>query len=104
MKSRLQAAKYPSAWTEYDRRFYTAWIVPLLILLCYLGTALPKDSRQLTWVLISAVVAYTILYIRFIRWPCPRCGKRFTMPDPRRIIRSKKCSYCGLPRNAAPPS
>ncbi len=75
----------------------TAWIVPLLLLGSYLVSAFVSRGKPWTWLLVSALVAYAVLYIRFIRWPCPRCGNQSTRPSSHGIFCSKRCTFCGLP-------
>jgi hypothetical protein len=102
LKSQLQLSEYPRAWADYNRRWYAAWMIPLALLACYLASAFAAAGRPLTWILIAAFAVYVVLYLRFVRWPCPRCGKHFTMPDGRSMFRAKKCTYCGLQRNTIP--
>ena len=96
MKSQLDISEYPHAWAEYTRRWLAAWVVPLFLVICYVGSEAVTGRHPWTGLLIAAFVTYVILYLRFVRWPCPRCGKRVTMPEAHRIVRAKKCPYCGL--------
>lgn len=90
-ESKLDISQYPAAWAEYRRRWLVAWAVPLTIVMSYI-----LSGGRWTVLLAAAVIAYVPLYLRFVRWRCPRCGQQFTMPD-RVIRRAKKCMYCGLP-------
>ena len=101
LKSQLQTNDYRRAWVEYNRRWYAAWVIPLALVLVALLTF---NSRALGWMLMAAVLAYGFLYVRFVRWPCPRCGEGFTMPTVRGVFRAEKCTYCRLERNAIPDS
>lgn len=99
MKSTLKTSDYPRAWAEYKNRWRAAWAIPLLLLGCYIATGILNTGKPLTWVLVAAFLAYVVLYIRFLRWPCPRCGHPFTVATPRGVFRASKCTYCGLPLN-----
>jgi endogenous inhibitor of DNA gyrase (YacG/DUF329 family) len=100
VKSQLDIPEYPRAWAEYTRRWLAAWVLPLLLVICYVGSERVTGRHPWTGLLIAAFVTYLILYLRFVQWPCPRCGKRVTMPEAHRIVRAKKCPYCGLPLRA----
>jgi len=96
LKSHLIASDYPRAWAEYNQRWVAAWAIPLALVAVGLATEI------VTGFLIAALVAYAVLYLRFVKWPCPRCGEPFTMGDAHRIVRSKHCINCGLARNTTP--
>lgn len=104
MDSRPESQQYAPAWAEYNRRWFAAWLIPLALLLCYLASAVDTSGHPKTWILVVAFGVYAALYLRFIRWRCPRCGRRFTTPDPYSMRRSKACRYCGLQREAGPES
>src|SRR5580698_3118595 len=90
LDGKLDISQYPAAWAEYRRRWLAAWAIPLTIVApCILG-------GRWRILVVVAVIAYVPLYVRFVHWPCPRCGLQFTMPD-RVLRRAKKCMYCGLP-------
>ena len=82
--------EYSRAWVAYQRRWLAAWVIPLILVICYVA------SGFRTVLLVIAFGAYVVFYLRFIYWPCPRCGKRFTMAEAHRIVRAEKCIYCGL--------
>ena len=96
MKSRIDIAEYPRAWAEYNGRWYASWMIPLVLVACAVACHFQG------WLMIAALVAYTFFYLRFVYWPCPRCGKQFTKADWRRIERSKRCLNCGLARGSIP--
>lgn len=100
VKSRLDIAEYPRAWAEYNRRWYASWGVPLILVGCYISSWAFGGERIQTLLILAAGATYIALYLRFMRWPCPRCGEQFTMGHWRRIERSDRCINCGLPRNA----
>jgi hypothetical protein len=93
---------YSRAWAEYNRRWAMAWSIPLIFLVCAFLIEMFISAEILGWTLGATFLVYCVLYLRFLRWPCPRCGKQFTMADMRRIERSDKCLQCGLPRNEIP--
>ena len=97
MRSRLPVSEYPRQWAEYNRRWYAAWTIPLALVLI---TLFALDHRAMAWGLIIACLAYALLYTRFIRWPCPRCGYGFTKPNAYSMYRANCCKICGLRRNA----
>src|ERR1700722_3181099 len=93
MKTVLDPSDYPKAWAEYQRRWRAAWIIPLLLLALSLATAFPKGNPS-PWLFIVTVVAYGVFYIRFVSWPCPRCGRQYTRSTRTGIFRSKEYPYC----------
>jgi hypothetical protein len=97
MKSRLDVSQYPQAWEEYNRRWILAWTIPLALVAGYFGSGLASGRWPWSGLLILAFLSYAILYIRFVRWPCPRCGRPFTPPMRTGVIRAKACMFCGLP-------
>ena len=92
-------SEFSQAWAEYRRRWLAAFAIPLFFVTCYIiSGVISADSRPWTGFLMAALVAYVGLYLGFIRWPCPRCGRRFSTPRSYGIWRSTRCPYCGLSR------
>jgi hypothetical protein len=75
-----------------------AWAIPLaLIILAILNSG--TSARPVAPLIAFSVpiLAYAVLYFRFVRWPCPRCGKPFTQGRPYGLPYQKTCQFCGLP-------
>jgi ribosomal protein L37E len=82
---------YAHAWADYKRRRLVGWLVPAVLLLG--SWAIKTYSSQAPLALfVAAVVAWLGLQNWYERFPCPRCGKRFT--EPGKV--SEACSNCGL--------
>lgn len=94
-------------WGEYfarRRRYFrsVALFVPLFWAFCGL---LDHSHRAAVPVGILAVAAcaYSVrAYLRFQRWPCPACGRRFNQF--RRRWPLSRCARCGLHIGDGPPA
>jgi hypothetical protein len=110
------AAVHQSSWQEYWRlrRDYVRslrWFVAsslILILSAGFGDYVPRTVR--TGLLAFGMVAVfasigfmTVKELKWLRWPCPRCGCAFRGFWNRPWL-PKSCVYCGLPRDTAPTS
>jgi hypothetical protein len=103
-------ADYQIAWKEYRRlrkATMLSWMWSLgtfllLILIPMVSVTLPKTA-QIAFLTVSVLALIGSMgmisfnQLKFLRWPCPRCGCSFRgfwgtpwMP--------KACGYCGLPR------
>lgn len=58
----------------------------------------PQVSDGITAILVFTALA--ALYLHLVRWPCPRCGKPFSVTWGTRGGFNDKCVRCGLPLNA----
>ena len=101
---KMEPLKYAAAWKTYRGR----WILACLSLLGSFGLVilfavfLPGVPEVLAVLL--GVSPCIVCYLWFLRWPCPRCGQRFTMPDAHALKRSERGLHCGLKRNFIPDS
>jgi len=85
------AQKYAAAWADYKRRRLIAYLVPAALLVT--SWPIRNYSKTAPIVLFAAsIVAWWVLQGWYERWPCPRCGKRFTKPGKIHTI----CINCGL--------
>lgn len=87
--------RYTNAWAELNRRKRLGWMIPGG---CLLGSWIMTNfSRWVPPVLfIAGVILWFVMQNRYERWPCPRCGKRFTAPG----MAPSACIHCGLERGA----
>jgi hypothetical protein len=106
LKSRLPVSEYPQAWAEYNQRWYAAWIsLPLMFLSLLMAKAKLIGIGPAALAAIALAAAQLVLWLRFIQWPCPRCGNTFKSDATlhgKPIVRPDKCAYCGLLRNMVP--
>jgi hypothetical protein len=115
-KPTQDAAAYQSSWETYRTLrsgFLRSWRwfgASSLILILYAAFA-DKMHRTIQIVLftfrivaiLSSIVVMSLKQLKWLRWPCPRCGCAFR-GFWGRLWLPKKCAYCGLPRaeNANP--
>jgi len=99
------AGNYSAAWTDLRRRRLIAWLTPAALLLASWISG--NFSRVVPIVcFVVAIVVWFPLQRWYERWPCPRCGERFTQPG---SVHSA-CVSCGLERpgrasrSGAPPA
>ena len=82
------------------------WVVTCIALLFGFGDAIVSATEfpkiPGVFAVILALTPYIFSYLWFVRWPCPRCGRRYTTPDAHALKRSRRCSYCGLAKNEVP--
>src|SRR5260370_34104338 len=84
-------------WAAYRRRRTLAWTIPVVLLIFAILKSSSGGSFVTPRIAFSApIVAYAVLYLRFVRWPCPRCGKPFTQGQPYGLPYQKACQFCGL--------
>jgi hypothetical protein len=109
-KPNQDASAYQSSWQQYRRLrsdYMRSWrwlgvAGVLLILLTAFADKLPNPIRIGLFVLwlVAALASVAVMYVRqlkWIRWPCPRCGCAFRGLLWRPLT-PKTCVYCGLPR------
>lgn len=102
MKTKARADNGMEVWIEYRRRRTLAWAIP--VALCGVAFAVSfvsRNDQKLMVAFFLPLLAFVVLYERFVLWPCPRCGKPFTMPK-RDLTFEKKCCNCGLDLWKAP--
>jgi hypothetical protein len=106
----LDAAAYRLAWDDYWRlrsdylRSYR-WLGAALIMGIVLSRFTDGFSNSLQIVLgvicisavIGSIVVINLNQLKWMRWPCPRCGCSFRGFWGRAWL-PKRCAYCGLPR------
>jgi hypothetical protein len=102
MQNVIDPTEYAAAWNAYRLR----WIITWLCLLAgsASGVVLAKyvPSVPGTLAVLACMIPFTISYLWFLRWRCPRCGERFTMADAHGLKRSKRCRHCGLAKDFIP--
>lgn len=101
---------YQSSWQQYQRLrsdymrswrwFATAGVT--LILIAAFGDGLPKAIQigllaLCSLAVLTSIAMMTLKQLKWLRWPCPRCGCAFRGLSWRPWL-PKKCVYCGLPR------
>ena len=102
MQSVTDPSEYAAAWKTYRTRWILTWVSLLSSfgLVVLFATGAPRIHVALA--ILIGISPYVVSYLWFLRWRCPRCGERFTMPDGHALKRSKQCSHCGLPKNFIP--
>jgi ribosomal protein S27AE len=96
IKALVQSNDTRFVWAEYRRRRTVAWTIPLALLIAAVMNSSSERKILNPRIAFSIpVLVYAALYIRFVRWPCPRCGEPFTMPQARGMPYQKNCPYCG---------
>jgi hypothetical protein len=109
------AAAYQSAWETYRllrRDFLRSWRwfgVSFLMLILVTPFAHKMDRAVQIGLfafcivaVLSSTVVISLKQLKWIRWPCPRCGCAFR-GFWGRLWMPKSCVYCGLPRENAIP-
>jgi hypothetical protein len=104
------AATYLLAWTEYWRLRKTAhqswsWFGAAFIMVILLGRFGDGLSHPVQIALVAtcisavigSIVVINVKQLKWMRWPCPRCGCSFRGFWGRPWL-PKRCAYCGLPR------
>ena len=113
-KPSQDAAAYRSAWESYrilrrdflrSCRWFGASFVMLILV-----TALADKMHRAVQIglfalciaaLLSSTVVMSLKQLKWLRWPCPRCGCAFRGLWGRLWL-PKKCAYCGMPRADSP--
>jgi len=100
----------PNNYREHWRRYRKlrnlsvllwAAYVPAVLTVTLLGSAI-FNSYTPGFVLGGAwLVVFLVVGIRFVHWPCPRCGQSFsgTWWSNKGLL-AKECAHCGLPKFA----
>ena len=94
-------ANYPGAWGDYRRRRKLMFVsfalfLPVVFLIGMPLSALLK--RDVVGVVGVMMVVYCwVAMFRFVKWRCPRCGKRFHLRGLVGKSFSTECIHCGLP-------
>jgi hypothetical protein len=115
-KPNQDASAYQSSWLQYrhlrsDYMRSWKWVAgtgAALIALTAFADRLPNSIAVGLFALcllavLASFVAVNLKQLKWLRWPCPRCGCAFRGLW-RRPWMPKNCVYCGLPRegNSAP--
>jgi hypothetical protein len=110
-KPTQNAAAYKAAWQSYwrlRRDFARSWVWfgvsgLGLILVTALSDMIPSTARIFAIgfcavAVLLSIYAMTVKQLKWLRWPCPRCGCSFR-GFWNRLWLPKRCAYCGLPRD-----
>ena len=111
-KPRQDAATYQSSWQTYRHlrsdfvrswKWFAASFLPL-ILITFFADKLSGTLRIGLFALCVAAAIYSTVLLslrqlKWLRWPCPRCGCAFRGLWVRPWL-PKACVYCGLPRES----
>jgi len=115
-KPSQDAAAYQSSWETYrtlrsDFLRSWRWFGASSLILILAAAFADKMHRSIQIGLftlcivtfLSSIVVMSLKQLKWLRWPCPRCGCAFR-GFWGRLWLPKKCAYCGLPRaeNANP--
>ena len=112
-KPSQDAAAYQSSWETYrtlrsDFLRSWKWLGASFLMLFLTTVFADKVARTIQIILfvlcmvavLASIVAMSIKQLRWLRWPCPRCGCSFR-GFWGRLWLPKNCVYCGLPREAS---
>jgi hypothetical protein len=98
-----QRSDYTEAWNDYRRRRLVCWIVWLSYVPGVALTVLPLSwltgikSDYFAYPIAGAwMTAMAITTYRLATFPCPRCGKRYSLIIGDPLVR--QCVHCDLPR------
>jgi hypothetical protein len=106
---------YAAAWRESRRRLWRFllggiggfFLIPVVmaLLATLLGTPLPDSVRERLFVGLGLIwfVGCPVLAFRYMRFPCPRCGRTFYMRPFYGNAFARRCLHCGLPKGAPGP-
>ncbi len=99
-----------SSWEQYRRlrRDYIRsciWFGCAVVLLAFLlavGDKMPNSLQGVLFILcaVALLASIAVMYakqLRWVRWPCPRCGCAFRGMWWRPLLPTN-CVYCGLPK------
>ena len=108
-KPNQNASVIQSSWEEYRRLrrdYVRSWIwfgcaVVLLVLLVFFAGKLPNPLKGVLFILsaVALLASIAVMHakqLRWVRWPCPRCGCAFR--GMWRPLLPKSCVFCGLPK------
>jgi len=109
-KPSQDAAAYQTSWETYRtlrRDFLRSWRwFGASFLMLILVTAFADKMHRTIQIglfafcivaILSSIVVMSLKQLKWLRWPCPRCGCAFRGFWVRLWL-PKKCAYCGLPR------
>ena len=112
-KPSQDAAAYQSSWDTYrtlrsDFLRSWKWFGASLVMLFLTRVFADRMTRTIgiilltlcTFALLASIVAMSIRNLKWLRWPCPRCGCSFRGFWVRLWL-PKNCVYCDLPREAS---
>jgi len=107
----MESGQYTPFWEEYRRRLNAAILVFVGYLPVCGGVCWWAESQHLSVERIGLVaclvwmIAGIVIGLRFLCWPCPRCGKPYMLPGAYldfqhryRYWLGKACLSCGLPK------
>jgi len=109
-KPSQDAVAYQTSWETYRtlrRDFLRSWrwFGASFLMLILLAAFADKMHRAIQVglfafcivAILSSTVVMSLKQLKWLRWPCPRCGCAFR-GNWGRLCLPKKCAYCGLPR------
>jgi len=109
-KPSQDAAAYQASWETYhalrsDFLRSWKWFGASLLMLVLVVAFADKVHRNVQVVLfvfcavafLSSMIVISVRQLKWLRWPCPRCGCAFRGVWGRLWL-PRKCAYCGLPR------
>jgi hypothetical protein len=109
-KPSQDAATYQLSWETYRTLrsdFLRSWKwIGASFLMLILAVAFADKMQRATQIalfafcgvaVLSSMVVMSLKQLKWLRWPCPRCGCAFR-GFWNRLWLPKKCAYCGLPR------
>ncbi len=93
----------------------TYWLVllsylPLMATLWLIASLIQKNVSQAVQyeIVIGGFLAFGAVWywvgLRWVFWPCPRCGKTYSFKFPWGNVLRRKCAHCGLEKWADPVS
>ena len=108
-KPTQDASTYRSSWQQYQRlrsdymrsgKWFAAASVTLILIAAF-GEGLPKAIQigllaLFSFAVLTSIAMMSLKQLKWLRWPCPRCGCAFRGLWWRPWL-PKKCVYCGLP-------
>jgi hypothetical protein len=95
-------------WDEYKRRRRAFWIAYLLSPLWLFPLAMVEElfaargvdaqnPVSVVAVVLPPLICLAVLYLRWLFWPCPQCGKPFRVGWFVRLGLPRWCANCRLP-------
>src|SRR6266851_7680503 len=103
------------SWIDYRRRRTAYWLVflfyfPYMMILWLIATLIQKNTSHAVQykIIITGFFAFGAVWywagLRWVLWPCPRCGKAYSFKFPWGNVLRRKCAHCGLKKWADPAS
>ena len=92
-------------WKELNKRerlvlYSFLGFVPLAGGLGYIASKITDIEWLILFGPVGCMLFIVVSWLRFLLFPCPKCGKAFHTKPLGSFTTGRQCAHCGLPRNA----